>query len=802
MQQKKIPVFNENFDLLLFLFIVKKSIWIVATIFMICFFAAYAYLRYTPSVYSASSVIQINNGSETDKILNIQSVYGNTEDMSPVIELLRSNEFLKRTFTNLPLNIGYYLEGTFLSSELYKTTPYLVEIKDNASAITYIPFYVYFSNKNEYTLTYNLGGTEKEFHYKVDQWNMVEGVEIKLSIIDFNTINLSQGNIKNNNFFFVVKQLDNILSENVPNLQISLLNESAKTIQISYTSNNAAKACEIVNTISEDFLKYDIEKKRESANQILKFIDEQLGFIIKKMDETEGQLQTYKKLNKVPAQNDNENKSTVLIDYQDKIEVFEESVMKIQIELMTLQNIEKEITSNKNLNIYELIALLTGTQSEGVLVNILNGLQDLLNKREQLLNDVTGNNHQIKVLDKQVANQKQILTEFVRSTIKRLTNIKNDYNTKIIEYESKIFNVNTTDELEFIKLNREYTINQGFYDQLIQKKAEYMVSQAGYVSKNVILEKSVTPTIPIYPSKNKVLFVYVFISIFLSLLIILIRYLLHDKITTDADVRLYTQVPIVGTVPNYKHKLSVSTLVVHRNPKSVISEAFRTIKSNLEFISIQDYPQVIAISSTVSGEGKTFMSINLAGITAISGKKVILIDMDLRKPKIHLSFNANNDLGMSNLLIKKATYDQCIKKSELKCLDFITAGPIPPNPSELANGIVFDELILDLKKNYDVIIIDTPPIGLVTDGITIFKKADYPIYVMRADYSKRTYLHKVNELITEKEIKRLSIILNNIESESTKYGYGYGYGYDYGHSYYEEQDVKIKKISFLKRFSR
>jgi capsular exopolysaccharide synthesis family protein len=236
-------------------------------------------------------------------------------------------------------------------------------------------------------------------------------------------------------------------------------------------------------------------------------------------------------------------------------------------------------------------------------------------------------------------------------------------------------------------------------------------------------------------------------------------------------------------VPKYKKEVPVSQLLVDKNPKSLIAESFRSVRTNLQFVDNTPGPKIIAVTSTISGEGKTFVAINLAGIISFSGKKVIVLDLDMRKPKIHLGFGVENTRGMSTLLIAKDTLEECIQKSTLEDLHFITAGPIPPNPSELIISPRMNEIIEELKRRYDVILIDNPPVGLVTDGIAMIQRADYPIYIFRADYSKKIFVQNVDRLINENKITRMSTILNGVDIERNKYGYNYGYGYGYGYGY-------------------
>jgi capsular exopolysaccharide synthesis family protein len=239
----------------------------------------------------------------------------------------------------------------------------------------------------------------------------------------------------------------------------------------------------------------------------------------------------------------------------------------------------------------------------------------------------------------------------------------------------------------------------------------------------------------------------------------------------------------LGSVPLYRRKMKYSQVVVTESSKSRMAEAIRSIRANMSFINKD--ARVIAISSSVSGEGKTFVALNLAGMIAVSGKRTLVIDLDMRKPKVHHGFSAENLVGMSNLLSRNSSYEDVVQHSLLPGLDFITAGPIPPNPSELILSKEFEEFLEDMKSRYDIVMIDNPPVGIVSDGIQILANADIPIYVFKSNYSKRVFVNRVEELFSVQKLKSLNIILNGIETKKSiySYAYGYGYGYGYGNSY-------------------
>lgn len=316
----------------------------------------------------------------------------------------------------------------------------------------------------------------------------------------------------------------------------------------------------------------------------------------------------------------------------------------------------------------------------------------------------------------------------------------------------------------------------------MQSKNEFEIAIAGSVTKIKILSPASISGTPIYPVP---LFAYVsaiILSIVFSFLFAGTTYLIHNKIQSLHEIEFLTDATTLGTVPKHNLNGKIAKIVVDKHPKSAVSEALRSIRTNIEFMVPDTKSKVISVTSTIGSEGKTFISTNLAALLAMAGKKTIVVDLDLRKPKIHLAFEkTKNSKGVSSILIGKSTVKECIQSYSIEGLDFITAGPVPPNPSELILRKEFGLLIDELKNNYDVVILDTPPVGLVTDGLLAMQKADLPIYVLKANFSKRSFIQNVNRVLATGQFNNLSLILN----ATTLSGSGYGYGYDKNSAYYQ-----------------
>ena len=771
MKQTHIPLINDKLDLSILAQILRKGWWVCVMLLAMSVSLAFIYLRYTKPLYESSCVIQINEEDRSANMLNFSSQYNRT-DLSKVLELMRSKEFLKRALNELPLEISYFNEGTFMSFEMYPEAPFSIELGSHNGDLYNRPFYIDFTDSLTAKITFKGAKNSDGQLIKLDEWEQVGNTILKCSVSRPREI-AAHATRLGERYFVIINDPRNIINEHSRNLDISLLNSAAQTIKITYTGHNANKTWHIVNTIAEEYLKYDVRNKRESAANILSFIDDQLKSIYNSLDETEKQIQTFKKKNNIKTQSEPAVNASA-----QKAENLEEKVTELDYEMLAIEQIKARLEAGGDINTYEMQAVLAGTKAAQLMSNILSNLQRIIDERQQLLNSLTIDNIKVKQVENRLENQIELTIDFVNTTLARMREQKAEYKAQISEIEKWLFNEKNYDELEYARLQRMYEVNQTYYNQLIDKKAEYLISQAGYISRNTILESASTPDAPVSPKAGSIYFVFVALGLLFGFVYLTVRYLIYSEITSVSMVQNYTQAPILGVIPQYDEVVDVSQLLVMKDPHSPFSEAFRSIRSNLQFISHGADTHIVTVSSTVSGEGKTFVSINLGGIIATSGKRVILLDLDLRKPRIHQGFKVDNSKGMSTILIGRNQIEECVHHTEIENFDFITAGPLPPNPSELAGSKEMDDVIDRLQKMYDVIIIDTPPVGIVSDAVISLHRANYPIYVMKMGVSKRQYIENVNMLRSDKNMEHLSIILNGASLKShSHYGYGYGYGY-------------------------
>ena len=806
-KKEKIPTLNQDFELETFLTVLRKNLIFVIIFFVIAIIGGYLYFRYTQPTYSSYSVIQIKKENKTREILGLSSGVR----MDPTLEILRSEEFLKTVIKNLPLSVSYYTEGAFLYTENYGLMPFKVEYEFTEGGLYDKPIY-YEINKDGKSYDISIGKDGSKHNVPFNKPTKIQdGVTLTLSSPSY-----TEKNSITDKYYFIINSERHILREVSKGLLIETLNNDAGTIKITYECFNAKKSADIVNAIAEQFIEFDVMKSRESSMATIAYIDEQMDNMVDELSTIENQLQQFRIANGITNEDVKSRKNSLA---ETKIANIEQRIAEIDYEIETLNEVKEQVNSNPDINMYEMMALMSGQSSNAFLSSMLKSLQDLISKRESMLFEVTENNHKIVVIDKQIESKKETIIDFIGSTIVRLGKQKNDCEKKVENIRNGILEKTSYDELEYSKLQRIYSINEAYYTQLLNKKAEILISQSGFVSTNLVLEKASIPGAPIAPLLSKTLTMAIILALVLSILFLLARYLFYNKILTSSDISKFTDIPVIGEVVMSRHKNEFSQAVVHKNARSHITENFRKIRTNLDYFPLESNCRVIITTSTVPGEGKTFVAINTADIYAMSGKKVLLVDFDLRKPRLEKCLDLDNELGVSTALTNRKTWQECLHKNVLDNLDVLTSGPVTPIAAELLIGKNMDTFIAEVRNEYDIVILDTPPLGIIHDAITLSKYADNFFYIMRSGISVKGYIEYINGIKEEHNIKNISMILNGLPvskhssygynkygySHYGKYGYGYGhgYGYGYGYGYSTDEDDdgngKKEKKGFFKR---
>lgn len=784
----------------LLVYVINKSVIWVLLIIILSVSLSFIYLRYTPRIYQASTTLMLKS-EKTTEILGVQQILNENSDdeIRREIQLLTSRFLLDRVINSLPLQIGYYKEGKtkLVSSELYTTSPFNVvgTIKDER--IYNVPIYVKIINSRKVYIGFEMAG--QEYETTKDTGAVINNPFFSATITFVNS-GLNDKDLSGIYFFKFLNRAE-LVSEVSQKLSVLPVDPRTKTIGLDYKDRNPVRAKEVIETVANEFIAYDLTRKKEGITNILNFIEAQIDTFGTNFDEFQDSISNMK-----IAEGYMGKGGEYLTKLSQQSMAFEEKFRDYKYDLALMQTFKGLLLTNKDYSSLPAIKFkVAGITFEGD-IQYINSLQL---ERNRLLLDATPMHPTIRLIDKQIEESKIRLnksldnaTESLKANMKQLVDEYNKYMSEIMKIPDL--------ENKFSRLDKMADIRNDFVLNLYSQKSNYLIASAGIVSDYVVLQRASVPTTPISPKDTIVKISGFAIGLLLGLVLIVVRYLLHNTIIAVEDVTRKTPAALLGVIPSYKDELERSQIVVTLDPKSTITEAFRGIRSNLQFISSQKTgAKIIATTSTIPGEGKTFVSLNIAAIVSMLDRKTIILDFDMRKPRLDKIFAVESYRGISTILSGQSGIDECIMESGVPNLDFITSGPVPPNPSELILLPALNDLIEHLKKTYDYIIIDTPPIGLVTDALEILKVSDYPIYVLRAAYSNKGFVQNINRIITENKVNNIAVIINDFGRGASGYssysnygyyyGYGYGYGYygsNYGEGYYTSEK---KDESFLKK---
>ncbi|MGM0477802.1 MAG: polysaccharide biosynthesis tyrosine autokinase [Bacteroidota bacterium] len=760
-QDKIAGIFNIDMDVIRIVF--RRNWYWIFVLLGLCLSGAFFYLRYTKPVYESHMLIQISSENQGADVLDFKKL-DEESSISKEIELLRSELLFRRAIRDLHLYVSYYAEGDVLTETRYGHSNFTVvphALKD--SSLCHQPLFVSVDG-DEIVISLDQQGTE--------QWKCKPNERLETRYFDITPKVTNWQKFVNDNstnqLYFEFNNLDILVARSIRNLKVTPIDPSAKTIEIKFESHNARFAQDVVQSVGANFFEYDEDFKKESAENVLSFISVQLDSLQRELSESKDNIMAFQRRESLP------NAETYSESVEEKLDQFMQDEYEVKSELRTLEMLKAELSSEPNsLEIYQLIPQLLGKSFESSLDDQVTTLQELIERKEDLSYQVTDDHQGIEKMNRRIESRVNYINKIIKTINGRLENKLSVIQKEIQRLEEQYYDL-PEKQMELSRLKNIQKLNEKYYTLLTEKKVLYSISNAGYAPQNKILNPPSKPVSPIAPKSKIIYGIASFFGLSLSFGLLLIKYLKFDEINDISELRkvMPSNIGVLGAVPKVRQKMEHSQLLVSNAPKSRVSESFRTIRTNLSFVDKS--ARTIAVTSSISGEGKTFITLNLGAIIAMSGKTVVILDLDLRKPKVHLGFNGDNSAGMSNVLAGHASIDSVINTTQLEHLSYVSAGPIPPNPSELILSDQFDEVLQVLSENYDMVIIDNPPVGLVSDGINVLSKVDIPIYVFKANYSKRNFVKNVVDIADPKEIQHLNVVLNAESMSKSAYGYGYG----------------------------
>lgn len=773
---------DSSFDLkALFPKIVRIWPYIVGSI-VLFLGAAFYYTNTTVPAYLVSSKFFIKEQENAFSLfenptMGAQQGIGITNE----IIILKSRPIAEAALLQLNFDVEYYEQGRFIKREIYRKTPIVVEVDWEFPQLIDGMVEVVWENPNEYTLVFdderyvqyypdgskgmgvpNQGGT-----YKFNEW--VETPQFKIKIN--NTSNQDAGKS-----YYKVRNNNSLINQFSGNLQVDLEEKNSSILNLSMAVPNTEKGQTYLNTLMETYLELELQEKNEIANRTINFIDKQVAGVADSLSQFENKLQNFRSTNKIYNLNNESN--TVY----SKLTEIETGLANAKLKSRYYQSL-KDYLVREN---YNEIVVPSGLGIEDPYLNgLIENLLSVQVDRSRLMATQTDLSPAVKEANKKLDDLNKSIREILDNVDLNNKMTINDLEQRKDKIELSFRNLPQAEQ-NLIALQRQADLSESIYNFLSEKRAESAITKASNRPNNKIIEFAKNVGGPVTPKPQRNYLIAFFFGLMLPTLAVVIRELFRVRIEDIAYLEKKLKIPVIATILKNKEQ---NNLVVFNNGKSGIAESFRSLRANIRYLMEKDKQVTIMLTSTISSEGKTFCAMNLASVYSLTGKKTVLVGCDMRKPKIFDDFGIKNNLGLSSILSNQVdNWRDAVQVSVYENLDVIVSGPIPPNPAELLSSSQFENLVTELKQVYEVIILDTPPIGLVSETIELLSFVDLTLFVFRQDYSQRTFINALNGLKTSKGIKNIYALFNSVDTTKVNYGYGYTYGYGYG--YYDEENKK------------
>jgi len=723
-----------------------------------------AYLYNATKFYGATTELLIKPQKDPFKDALSESLPSapRKEDIANEVKIIKSTKLIDETINKLNLDIGYYIEGRIKTGEVYKGTPFTVVGKLTDKNLYNVPFEIKILNQQSFIVEINTD----EYKFKRQSKFGVPVINEKFSFIvnpDSTIINRN-AKISEIPYIFKFKDHDKLIKKYQDALTIEK-DQTATVIKISLEDEVEDKAVDFLNTLINNYIENSVEVQKTVNENTVRFIDAQLADVENQLNNVESNLESFQK-----------SRTTLNLGEESgmlfqRVVDFDSEKARMNIQLKSVDMMYDYLTNSNGENMAISPSVLAEANDPG-LQGAFDELYALQQKRSNLLFSNTESSKSVVENDQMISRSKQKISGIVLNIRKNLVNKINSISGQIGSYNSALRQMPST-QRGIVNINRNVEIYSEIYKFLLETRAQTIIAKASIVADKIVLESAYGNGL-LHPLPVMTLAAGIGGGLALALLIIFFKGIYYNYVFSKEDIKEVTELPIIGVIGKSK-EAEDEYLMVDKYPQSQIAEAFRVIRTNLSYFASKSKHKVILVTSTMPGEGKTFTAVNIATILTRAKKKVVLLDLDLHKPKQANAFNLQNDVGVTSYIVGKATLNQITKDSGIEDLKIILSGPRTPNASELILDENLEKLLNELKEIYDYVIVDTPPVGLLSDALVLMKQSDVNIFVMKAGVSKRDFIDIAHQLVEKNEIKHMSIVLNGVSSKNIPSGYGAGY---------------------------
>ena len=774
--------------------------WFVVSV-IVCVAVAWGYLRLATPIYNISATVLIkdekkgsgaNMSSELER-MGLDGFVSSSNNVDNEIEVLRSKSLAREVVNRLGLFVTYMDEDGFPVRELYRASPILVSLTPQEADKLPQAMEVSMFLQPTGAMDVQIAVGEKEYRRRFDKLPAIfptdEGTVAFFANNDTTISVRSENVVKERHITAFINRPISVAKGYANSLSIAPTSKTTSVVVVSLKNSNARRGKDYIDKLLEVYNINANNDKNEVAQKTAEFIDERIGIISKELGSTEQDLENFKR-------------SAGITDLSSEAQIaltgnaeYEKKRVENQTQINLVMDLQRYMKGNE----YEVLPSNIGLQ-DAASVDAINRYNQMLVERKRLLRTSTENNPTIVNLDTSIRAMQSNVQATLDATLKGLQITKEDLAREANRYSRRI-NDAPTQERQFVSIARQQEIKAGLYLMLLQKREENAITLAATANNAKIIDEALADNIPVSPKRMIIYLMALVFGIGVPVGIIYLIGLTKFKIEGRADIEKLTLLPVVGDIPLADEK--TGSIAVFENKNNLMSETFRNIRTNLQFM-LERGRNVILVTSTISGEGKSFISSNLAISLSLLGKKVVIVGLDIRKPGLNKVFNIpKKEHGITQFLTNPTTnLMDLVQPSDInKNLFILPGGTVPPNPTELLARDGLEKAIETLKKNFDYVILDTAPVGMVTDTLLIGRTAELSVYVCRADYTRKTEFTLINELAENNKLPNLCIAINGLDLQKKKYGYYYGYGkygkyygygkrYGYGYGYGEKHGSK------------
>lgn len=749
----------------------------------IALLGAFIYLRYSTNVYGTAGTLLIKSekpsSESNDKVEDILSGRNRIQNLQNEIEILKSRPLMTRVVNKLNLQFSYALEGRVKDLNTYGATPFRIEFVDTSRDIKPFSMKLHFREEKRF------GINEDAEVFSFGQVFQYQGVKMK---VEPTAIKVSPGAV-----YSIGWEPAEVASQGlVQSLKVMPKTAGTGILVISMEATNPQLAADIVNNLMKEYGTMTVEQNNYSADTMIAFIDGRLEKLKNEIDSIQLIELGYR-----------QKESLFDVDLQSEsyfstLSEINKAISEQEIRINTIANVEAYIKDKQN-RFNRVVPSALGLEDVTLNEVVMSYNKAQLDRQILLNSNIPPQNPSVKEAEEVIEKQRENLIESLHNMRGAYVNTIGKLNQQINLQQGELKNMPYKIK-ELVEIQRQISTKLALYSLLEGKREETAISRASTISNSNIIDHAEPSNIPVKPNRRLIQILATAIGFIIPALIIFLIEILNDKVNTRMDVEKVTETPIVGEIG---HSYSDKVLIVNKTSRGMVAEQFRIVRANLQYVINNISNPVILVTSSYSGEGKSFVSTNMAAVMALTGKKTILLEFDIRKPKVLSGLNMTKRPGISNYLLGKAKLEELIIPApEYENFYILPCGPIPPNPSEMLLDEKITEMFTWLRNNFEVIVIDTAPIGMVSDAMTLGKFADCTLYLVRQGHTFRKQLILIDELYKGKKLPRVSIVINDVKLKAGYgyYGYGrYGYGYGYGEKegYYTEEVPKMSWYNSL-----